>query len=199
MGSTFRELWARAREYEEIADVGAIARRYFAMNAFDGVVTLIGVLGGAMVAGVTEPRVVVVTGLTTALAMGISGFTGAYLTEAAERERDLRRLGRATLRDLHDTSVGRAARFAVIVVTVVDGLSPMLAGALVLVPFYVAAWLPAIVWAYYASLAFALLILFGLGAFLGRISRESLWIYGVKTTLAGVIAILASLFLGAVH
>ena len=88
---------ARARQYDEIADVSAIARRYFAMNAFDGVVTIIGVLAGAMVAGVTQPDVVVVTGLTTAMAMGISGFTGAFLTEAAERERTLQRLERPTL------------------------------------------------------------------------------------------------------
>ena len=190
---------ARARQYDEIADVSAIARRYFAMNAFDGVVTIIGVLAGAMVAGVTQPDVVVVTGLTTAMAMGISGFTGAFLTEAAERERTLQRLERHTLRDQHDTRVGRAARFAVIVVTLVDGLSPMLAAAIVLVPFYLVALLPTIQVAYYGSLGIALAVLFALGMFLGRISRQHVLLYGLKTTLAGLLAIGASLALGAAH
>jgi predicted membrane protein (TIGR00267 family) len=191
--------WDEARQYDEIADVGSIARRYFAMNAFDGVVTIIGVVAGAMVAGVTKPGIVVVTGLTTAVAMGVSGFTGAYLTEAAERERGLAKLNKATLRDLHDTRVGRAARFAIVVVTLVDGLSPMLASALVLTPFYFAALMPSIRWAYYGALGFALVVLFGLGLFLGRISKGRLIVYGIKTTLAGAIAIVASLALGGVH
>jgi len=194
---SWRKAWEQARQYDEIADVSSIARRYFAMNAFDGVVTIIGVVAGAMVAGVTRPAVVVVTGLTTAVAMGVSGFTGAYLTEAAERERELKRLGKATLRDLHHTRVGRAARFAVVVVTLVDGLSPMLAAGLVLAPFYVAAWLPSITWAYYAALAFSLVVLFALGILLGRISNKGLIVYGIKTTLAGLLAIAASLALGA--
>lgn len=193
------EAWERAREYDEIADVSSIARRYFAMNAFDGVVTIIGVLAGAMAAGIERASVVVVTGLTTAVAMGVSGFTGAYLTEAAERERDLQRLGRSTLRDMHDTRVGRAARFAVVVVTVVDGLSPMVAAALVLTPFYVVAWLPSITWAYRGALVFALLVLFVLGLFLGRISKGGMLAYAIKTTVAGLVAIGASLALGATH
>jgi hypothetical protein len=34
------------QEYSDIAEIGEIARRYFAMNAFDGVLTIIGVLMG---------------------------------------------------------------------------------------------------------------------------------------------------------
>ena len=63
-----------------------IARRYFAMNAFDGVLTIIGVLMGNLVAGVSSAQIVLSTGLTTSGAMGISGLWGAYLTESAERK-----------------------------------------------------------------------------------------------------------------
>ena len=76
------------REYDKLANIGEIARRYFAMNAFDGVLTIIGVLMGNFMAGVQEPRIVVSTGLATCVAMGVSGLWGAYLTEAAERKRD---------------------------------------------------------------------------------------------------------------
>lgn len=193
---SLRDALARVREYDEIARVGPMARRYFAMNAFDGVVTIIGVLAGAMAAKVTQSSVVIVTGLATALAMGISGFFGAYLTEAAERRRDLADLESQTLRNLASTRVGRANRFAVIVVTVVDGASPMLAAVIVLSPFLLRPWLPGIAWAYRAALIVALVLLFALGGFLGHISRHNKLLYGIKTTLAGVIAIAASQLVG---
>jgi hypothetical protein len=65
------------REYTEISDVAEIARRYFAMNAFDGVLTIIGVLMGNFLAGVQESKVILVTGLSTSVAMGVSGLWGS--------------------------------------------------------------------------------------------------------------------------
>jgi predicted membrane protein (TIGR00267 family) len=86
------------REYDKLANISEIARRYFAMNAFDGVLTIIGVLMGNFVAGVSDARIVLSTGLATCVAMGISGLWGAYLTESAERKRDLDELSRVPLR-----------------------------------------------------------------------------------------------------
>jgi len=192
----FRDALRRAREYDRLVNIGEIARRYFVMNAFDGVLTIIGVLMGNLTAGVKEPRIVVSTGLATSVAMGISGLWGAYLTEAAERERDLDELGRYTLTDLDDTRIGRASRAAVVAVALVDGFSPFLAALVVLSPFFVAGLFPAVTWAYYTSLAMALLTLFGLGLFLGRVSRGNLVLYGVKTGVAGVVAIVISFLLG---
>ena len=192
-------LWGalqRIREYDNLANIGEIARRYFAMNAFDGVLTIIGVLMGNMTAGVDEPKIVVSTGLATCVAMGVSGLWGAYLTEAAERKRDLGELSRYTLTDLDDTRIGRASRAAVVTVALVDGLSPFLAALIALTPFFVVGIFSTIIWAYYASLGMALLTLFGLGLFLGRISRENLILYGLKTVVAGVISILISFLLG---
>jgi predicted membrane protein (TIGR00267 family) len=193
----FTDLSTNIQEYDSLARIGEIARRYFAMNAFDGVLTIIGVLMGNMTAGVQEPRIVVSTGLATCVAMGVSGLWGAYLTEAAERERDLVELGRFTLTDLNETRIGRASRAAVVTVALVDGLSPFLAALIVLIPFFVAGLFPGITWAYYASLGTALITLFGLGLFLGRVSRGNLVIYGAKTVVAGVISILISFLLKA--
>jgi predicted membrane protein (TIGR00267 family) len=191
-----RSLLERIQEYDRLVNIGEIGRRYFAMNAFDGVLTIIGVLMGNLTAGVEEPRIVVSTGLATCVAMGISGLWGAYLTEAAERQRDLTELGRYTLIDMEDTRIGRASRVAVAVVAVVDGLSPFLAALIVLIPFFVSGLLPSIQWAYYASLGVALLSLFGLGVFLGNISRGNLLLYGLRTVVAGVISIGISFLLG---
>ncbi len=185
----------RVREYGTLSDVGEIARRYFAMNAFDGVLTMIGVLVGSYTAGITESRVVLTTGFTTALAMGISGLWGAALTESAERKRSLSALEAATLTNLEDTKLDKAGRVAVIIVTMADALAPVLASALVLLPFFLVRALGSISSAYYGSILIGLASLFALGVFLGRISRQSLTISGLKTVSAGIVSILVGLAL----
>jgi predicted membrane protein (TIGR00267 family) len=184
------------REYDKLANIGEIARRYFAMNAFDGVLTIIGVLMGNFMAGVQDPRIVVSTGLATCIAMGVSGLWGAYLTEAAERKRDLYELSRYTLTDLNDTKIGRASRTAVVVVAVVDGLSPFLAALIVLTPFFFTSFFPSIQVVYFLAIGMALVTLFVLGLFLGRVSQGNILVYGLKTIFAGVISIGISFLLG---
>ena len=184
------------REYDKLANISEIARRYFAMNAFDGVLTIIGVLMGNMVAGVNSAQIVLSTGLATSVAMGISGLWGAYLTESAERKRDLDELNRVTLTDLSNTRIGRASRAAIFIVAIVDGLSPFLAALVVLIPFFVAGSAEDLTWAYYTSLGLALVTLFSLGLFLGHISRGRMILYGIKTVLAGIVSIAISFFLG---
>ncbi len=194
--SRFWEVLQRLREYDNLANISEIGRRYFAMNAFDGVLTIIGVLMGNLTARVEDPQIVVSTGLATCTAMGISGLWGAYLTEAAERKRDLDELSRFTLTDLNNTRIGKASRVAVVTVAVIDGLAPFLAALIVLIPFFAAGLFPAITWVYYTSLGMALLTLFSLGLFLGHISRGNLILYGVRTVVAGLISILISFLLG---
>ena len=185
----------KANEYNEIANIGEIARRYFAMNAFDGVLTLTGVLMGNLTAGVEDPGIVITTGLSTSIAIGISGLWGSYLTESAERKNALKELGQSTLTDLKESSIGRASRFAAVAVSLVDGFSPFLAAIVVMIPFFLNTLFPSIEWVYYASLGTALLLLFGLGVFLGKISKENIIISGLKTVIAGVASIIIGSFL----
>ncbi len=185
----------KLREYNRISRAGQIARRAFANNSFDGVLTMIGVVMGSFVVGIANPQVVLVTGLSTALAIGISGGWGAYLTESAERRHEIGELEKFTMAELQDTKIGKASRMAVVSVAAVDGFSPFLSAFLVIIPFFFAPLLPDIAYAYYASIGMALLSLFGLGVYLGRISRENLFVSGVKTTVAGVICIALSYFM----
>ena len=76
------------------------------------------------------------------MALGISGLGGSYLTEAAERKRNLRETEGQTLSDLRDTHIGHTNRPASIIVAIVDGRSPFAAPLLVLSPFLLAALLP---------------------------------------------------------
>lgn len=183
------------REYNRISKAGDIARRAFANNSFDGILTMIGVVMGNFVMGVQDGTVVLVTGISTALAIGISGGWGAYLTESAERSHELDDLERSTLSELQDTKIGKAARLAVVTVAAVDGLSPFFSAMLVVIPFFFAALFPSIDYAYYSSIALSLIGLFGLGIYLGNISKQNLIISGIRTTFAGIICIALSYFL----
>ncbi|MDY7077027.1 MAG: hypothetical protein SXV54_08900 [Chloroflexota bacterium] len=183
------------REYERIAGFSKIARRALANNAFDGVLTTIGVLMGQYLAGIRDASVVIRIGVPTSVSIGISGLWGAYLAESAERGRELAELERISLTDLGDTKIGRASRMAVIVVSLVDGLSPLVSSLIVLLPFFFAPLVNNIMVSYVLSLVIALISLFGLGVFLGHISGRSLIGYGLRTVIAGVVAIVINLFL----
>ncbi len=177
------------REYERIAGFLKIARRALANNAFDGVLTTIGVLMGQYAVGIRDASIVIHIGVATSISIGISGLWGAYLAESAERGRELAELERISLTDLGETKIGRASRMAVIVVSLVDGLSPFVSSLIVLIPMFIAPFIGNILVSYALSMAVALASLFGLGMFLGHISGRSLIGYGLRTTVAGIIAI----------
>jgi predicted membrane protein (TIGR00267 family) len=195
IGARLREQAATLRHYHEIAEVGEIARRYFAMNAFDGVLTALGVLVGGYLGGVDSPRAIFIVVLTTAVGMSVSGFYGSYLVERAERGRAMRELEESTLSSLEDTTIASASRYATIVIAVVDGASPFLAALIVMIPFLFTGVM-SMHSAYFSAVGVALVELFFLGVFLGAISRERLWLSGLRLTAAGVIALVISLLLG---
>jgi len=179
----------RYRRYMEATHAVEIARRLFVMNAFDGVLTIMGVVIGAHLAGVTDPHVVITAGIAGSLAMGISGISGAYLTERAERRRDLKKLETAMLKNLEDTQYARATEFASVVVAVVDGISPALSAAIVVVPYLFAGKI-GIQSAFYASLLLGLAVLFTLGIFLARVSDERPVASGIQMILVGIATII---------
>jgi predicted membrane protein (TIGR00267 family) len=186
---------AKFAEYRRIAQVDEIGRRVIANNGFDGVLTMIGVLMGSWVAGVRDPRIVLSTGLATCMAMGISGAWGSYVAESAERKHAMQDLEQAMLRDMSNSKQARASRFAILVITALDGLSPLLAGMMVLLPFIFGSLWGDITYAYFAGLALALVVLFGLGAFLATVARENILRAGVRMILAGAVCVGVTLLL----
>ena len=182
-------------EYREMTDMDEIGRRKFVNNAFDGVLTMVGVVMGSYVAGVTDPAVVISTGVTTSMAIGVSGFWGAFISEKAERKRELDDLGKALLSDLSETKQARAGHVASWVVSAVDGLSPFLAAFFVVLPFLFTALVGNIDYIYYASISFALIFLFGLGVFTGSVGRDNIIGSGLKMVVAGVVCIALSFLL----
>lgn len=184
----------RINTYNKIAGISKIVRRYFAINGFDGVITSIGILLGNYIIGVTEYINVVIAGAAICISLGVSGIWSAYNSETAERKRELDDLEESTLHNLDKTIISYAQKFATRVLALVNGLSPVIMALLPLIPFVFGKYIPINI-CYYSGFAIAFLILFGIGLFLGKISRTNLIVSGIKMLIAGGFCVILSLLL----
>ncbi len=184
----------RVKTYNRIANITKIVRRYFAINGFDGVITSIGVLVGNYIIKVTEYRHVIIAGAAICISLGVSGVWSAYSSETAERRKELDDLEESTLHNLDETIISHAQKFAVKVLAAVNGLSPVVMAFIPLTPFLFGKYIPINI-CYYSGFALAFLILFGIGLFLGKISRSNLVVSGLKMLVAGGFCIILSLLL----
>ena len=190
----FKAYIEKIKVYNKIANISKIVRRYFAINGFDGVITSIGVLLGNYIIGVTEYKNVIIAGTAICISLGVSGVWSAYNSETAERRRELDDLEESTLHNLDETIISDAQKFATRILAAVNGLSPVLMAFIPLVPFIFGKYIPINI-CYYSGFAIAFLILFGVGLFLGKISRSNLIVSGIKMLLAGGFCVALSLLL----
>lgn len=185
--------------YLRITEMGPIARRYFVKNGFDGSMTMLGIIVGSWIVGVTQPEIIVTAGLGACLAMGISGLFGAYMTERAERKRELKDLENAMITKLDNSVINDASSFVSIFAAIVDGGSPMLTAIISLFPFILTLHgFVAIEDSYLISFTVTLVTLFMLGIYLGKIAKENAFLYGIQTLVAGGIIVAIAFLLGAI-
>jgi predicted membrane protein (TIGR00267 family) len=183
--------------YIRVCGAETILRRYFAMNAFDGAMTSLGVVIGAYISGISDPRSIIGVILVSAIAMMISGFSGTYMTESAERSCSLNELEDAMLVDLDDTIYGRASRFVSFFAAIVDGSAPFLASIPSVLPFILVPAIMSNATAYLLSILASLSALFVLGIYLGKISGNNIIYSGFKMVISGIlVAVLALLLNG---
>jgi len=165
---------------------GAIARRYFVIGAFDGALTILGVILGAYVAqGSTEPEyvkaLILSAGFAGAVALAVSSTVGAYEAERVEHLLTHRELEKAMLRPVEGTR-REAINVSIIVSAVSHGVAPMLAALVPLVPFY---FMP-VDEAVATGIAITIAFLFVLGAYLGSLIKEMLLYTGLRFVIAGL-------------
>ena len=88
------------QKYSQMSDLGIISRRKFFNNCFDGALTCAGIVSGLFIIFLSPkgsnitPSNVIITGFATAVAIGISGLWGAFLSEEAERKKKIMDLKR---------------------------------------------------------------------------------------------------------
>ena len=170
-----------------------ILRRYFVMNGFDGALTALGIILGSFIVTVgSEPdlekiKILISTGIGASIAMGVSGFWIAYLTEKAERTKERKELEEKMVTDLNNTRITRANFWSSLVIAAVDGISPFIFSVLALLPiFFVFVGLPVMA-AYGISFGVILIEVIVLGVFLGAVSKENKLIYALKIIPAALL------------
>ena len=173
----------RLREYDEITNVGPIIRRYFVIGAFDGALTVLGIIIGASAFGTLEEHKALVLSASfgAAIALAVSSAVGAYEAERVEKKLDIRTIERAMLARLSEEH-REAFQFAAILGALVHGIAPLIAGLLPIIPFVFLDARTATV----VAVAITLVILFLLGVYLGNLVRERVLVTGLRFAAAGI-------------
>jgi predicted membrane protein (TIGR00267 family) len=194
---TFRQWRERIRDYNEITNTGPIVRRYFVIGAFDGALTILGLVLGAAAAGAhttQDPaRLVLFAGAAASVGLAVSSGVGAFEAERVERKLDQHSLERAMLTEMGRDHRG-AFTYAAWVSSLVHALAPVVAGVVPLLPFAVLPFTVALVWAIVLTLAF----LFIMGAFLGSLVKERFLQTGLRFVVAGLATALVLYLFGAI-
>src|SRR5881397_1108546 len=181
---SFRQLREWWRELDEVTDLGPTVRRYFVIGAFDGALTVLGIIIGAAatVGGRPESRgLVLAVSASASIALAISSAVGAYEAERVEKKLHRHSIERAMLVELSQEHRS-AFRAAALVSAGVHGAAPMIAALIPTVPFLFADFWTATVIAIVVTLAF----LFALGAYLGSLIRERIVITGLRFVATGL-------------
>ncbi|MFW9820666.1 MAG: hypothetical protein ACFFE5_13735 [Candidatus Thorarchaeota archaeon] len=209
------------KEYSKMSDLGIIARRKFFNNAFDGALTCAGIVSGIFILFLSNPssfesQEVLITGFATALAIGISGLWGAFLSEEAERKKKVHDM-KKDMADVEDESevvilkhiknkykkgekkkpksiLEKAERYATIIASLVDGGAPVLGSSLPLIPFFFGVSLTLLHFIFSYVILAGLLVY--LGIFLGQISGGGRLRYALHLITAGVVTLIVSILLG---
>lgn len=177
-----------ARSWLNITRSQGIARRYLVVNGFDGALTMLGLLMGFQVSGTDDLTVILNAGLGAAIALGVSGISSAYVSEAAELRKALNELEDAMAKDLGASAHGRAARWVPLLIALVNGAAPLFISLFILSPLWLAQagvvmpWPPLPM-----ALGCTFLGIFLLGVFLGRVSGHHWLRSGLQTLLIAAI------------
>ena len=182
----------------QLTGAHTIARRYFVTNGFDGALTMLGLTMGFYSSDSVATPVIISACLGAAIALTVSGLASAYVSELAERKKELKELEQAVVGDLENTAHGRAARWVPIFIAVVNGFSPMLMALLIMTPLWLSeAGIALPLTALECAIVTAFLSLFMLGVLLGTVSGQ-FWLWsGLRTLIialitAGVVLLLGS-------
>jgi len=209
-----KETLQKWKQYSKMSDLGEIARRKFFNNCFDGALTCAGIVSGIFIiflAGSSNfaPKDVIITGFATALAIGISGLWGAFLSEEAERKKKMLDMNKEmAIHEEEDVKTDKfkknkkkekpllekAEYFATIIASLVDGGAPVLGSSLPLIPFFFGLSLTFIHFIF-SYIILAVLLIY-LGIYLGKISGGGRAKYAMHLVTAGVVTLLVSILLG---
>jgi predicted membrane protein (TIGR00267 family) len=153
-----------------------------AFGTMDGLITILGVVIG--IASATQSSgIVIISGIVVGIANSFGNCFGFYASELAERGEHIRE--NQDVSSMTETRRSTALAF-------VTSLASM---TVLVVPF---ALLTNLSYAMIVSLTVALVMLFVLGALVGKLSQESHWKFGIRYVLLGLIGAALSFIAGSI-
>jgi predicted membrane protein (TIGR00267 family) len=176
------------RDFIKILVEHEIVRRYIIINTFDGVLTILGIIVAVFLSGIHDAKIIILPSIGATIAMCVSGIWGSYAAERAEIRNKIRKIEVHMIKDLSGTEFSRKRKKMALVIGLVDGIIPLIISLILLIPFFLVK--PAILTintAYNISMILIAVTLFLLGAFAGRIAKESMIKQGIMMLLAGVV------------
>ena len=151
---------------------------------------MLGILLGFYTGGQFPLGVAISACLGAAIALGISGFTSALLSETEERKKELKELEESLVAPLEESDYGKASQITPWAIAAVNGLSPFLISLFIIIPLWMedlGITLPFEMDPFDATIGFAFLAILFLGIFLGRISG-TFWLWsGLRAVLIGLV------------
>ncbi len=193
-----RRLSGRFDKYYKMSNMGVIVRRYAITNMFDATLAALGIILGSYLYGNINPVVIVGASMGAALGLGVSGVVSTYIAERAERIAEIKKLEKALLANLKNSEIARAHQYAAAVIAFVSGASSAFAVAFSTTPFILT--ILGLVdgeAAFICSVLLSLTLLYALGFYLGRVSRQNSILYGLVTLGAGVLVATVLFLVGA--
>jgi predicted membrane protein (TIGR00267 family) len=176
-------------------EVRSIARRYFVSNGFDGTLTCIGLVVGAVLSGVPDGVTVVKIGLGAAVGLTTSAVWSVWEIERAETKAEILRLERAMLTDLDDTRIQRDRSGARLLHALMSGLGPLVGILVPLTPFLFEGSLLTMTEAALVAVALGVGVLGTFGAYMGSISGQRWYVAAARMALAGLVVAVVNILL----
>ena len=165
-----------------------IARRYFVVNGFDGALTTLGLLVGFYVSNNKNITIAITACLSAAIALAMSGFSSAYVSEAAERKREFRDLQSAMISDLSSSPHAKASMWMPLLIAITNGISPLLLSLIIIIPLALnVLGYPLPVDPFLGGIGIAFFVIFLLGVFLGSVSGTFWLLSGLQTLIIALI------------
>ena len=175
----------------EMHDLLPIVRRYFVIGAFDGALTIMGVILGAYAVGELTSQLVIVAGIAAGVALSVSSAVGAYEAERIESALQHKEIEKAMLCQVEGTRK-ETAQLSNLMSALVHGIAPLIAAFIPIIPFFFMPEQDAMLFAIVITLGF----LFAMGAYLGSLLKQMIIYTALRFVAAGLITAILVFLLG---
>ncbi|MCD6528964.1 hypothetical protein J7L06_01560 [Candidatus Bathyarchaeota archaeon] len=178
------------------AKAGSSFRRFFINTLFDSTFMLLGIVVGSALTPASNVRVVLSTMIASSLALGISTGVSVYEAESLEWRLKLDEIEKAMLTDLENTGFAQLGKRAVVLIAILNFLTPLLSCGVTIIPFLMTlGGFIGVNCAGYVSALLALSTLFLSGAYIGKKSKMNPWVKGLRMVVLGIMAFISGILI----